>query len=463
MNNQNGWWKDPPSAEFLAANPDYYVVPEVEEALAHQDDCEVKAEALNDQLTDVESIEKTMVAEGGVNQQLVVDMESLAPGVITGTAPLNSFTTDYSRTNLKLSQEAVALTKADLQQKIAQHHAGSLAAHMTFLTHWLGQKDKMAKAYGDTVAKINEKSQALNMNIANVMTKTRSDKASVDAMIEHFNTLIPGDNKIEMADESFVNKLSVLNSFMDAYAADRLGKYFSHFIYRVVGSESAVTDIFTETAGVINTAVPELITDLSGQRGEGEARTAVWATLKQTISGFAKNVKAEQSSVAMASALNVYLQEQMREAVDPSKLKNYVARASYGESPLQSLSDTLGAEISKHLKAIEGLGSDASPEGRIHALRGAADDWTTVYFLAQFLLSASDVIQGFMSVHLELLEQLTEALVQTATKFENQARSDDDAKGGAQAVDTPTEPAAEPAVESLHAALGVRHRQGLFG
>jgi hypothetical protein len=489
MTNENGWWNDPPTPAALASNPEAYPVPDVEEGLEYHDAQEKTIDGLTGQLDDVESIERTMIDQRGVNQQLAVDMESIAPGAMTAHMPLGSWTADYSLTNLKISQEVISLTKADLQQKVAQHHAGSLSAHMTYLVHWLGQKDKLVKNYTDTVAKIGEKGQTLNMNIADVMTKTRSDKASVDAMIEHFNAIIPGDKKIEPANDAFVNKLSVINSFMDAFASDRLGKYFSSFIYRVVSAESDVTEIFDATGGLVTTAVPSLLSSMGGD-DKVESPSAVWATLKQTISGFAKNIKQEQSPAGMASALNVYLQEQMREAVDPSKLQNYVARASYGESPLHSLGDNLGSEIGKQLKAIEGLGADSSPEARVHALKGAADDWTTVYFLSQFLLSANDVIQGFMTVHLELLDKLTEALGQASSKFEGDSKSADDADAGAQAVDDKPADATPPADDSdatppddaptdpdntdesiktdvsnegLAAALGVRRRSGLFG
>lgn len=104
------------------------------------DSVDVYSQRSEDHIRETQSLINEMTVAGGTKKQLATDLEQIHPGIITERVAMESFTADYTRTNLKITMEQAANLHRGLQ-------AGLIAA-LCFLGYKLIQW--IMKVFGKT-------------------------------------------------------------------------------------------------------------------------------------------------------------------------------------------------------------------------------------------------------------------------------------------------------------------------
>ena len=103
------------------------------EDVSHQimDHVDVYSQRSEDHIRETQSLINEMTVTGGTKKQLATDLEQIQPGLITEVVAMESYTADYTRTNLKITMEQASNLHKGLQ-------AGLIAA-LCFLGYKLIQ------------------------------------------------------------------------------------------------------------------------------------------------------------------------------------------------------------------------------------------------------------------------------------------------------------------------------------
>lgn len=113
--------------------------------------------SLEDVLNSLSEIREDVIASNSICKTQAASMESVCPGILPRTAPVNSFTAIPSATNLKIALEEIDKKKAGIVAAIVI----AVGAFLYKLWRWIGGKsDDAPKSFESTAAKIDAVEQA---------------------------------------------------------------------------------------------------------------------------------------------------------------------------------------------------------------------------------------------------------------------------------------------------------------
>lgn len=237
------------------------------------DDAEL--DKLTEEDKEIDNLIQTAEEAGGINKQLVVDMESLRPNIITSKVPLNSFTEDFSRTNYKVTMEALE----DMSDKAKLGIAIGVGVFVASLVGWIiskffgddddssgggggggggGSRDKdITKRQAETAA-----TEATLKGIqVDIIQQQKSQEAAYKAMVEKSGW----EKLVGQIDASNVTKKGQsVDDGLNAIYETHLRKHYSTFIDELINSPS----VHLTLAHHIVSKVPTWTNELAGKQNQ---------------------------------------------------------------------------------------------------------------------------------------------------------------------------------------------------
>ena len=239
---------------------------------------------------DLEAIRDELLSHEGVNRQLAAAMESIQAGIIPEEYPLNSFTKAHSKTNYKVSQEAIDIALAAALGVFV----GAMLAVLARLLKWMHQalfastkSAQKAEVAGKNVTTLAEEivrlEQVMNKDDrsrAEVKTKEVIEKANKELSDMHNDLLrdLLSGGKIR-------STMLAAGSRIDVYfsAINEKFKLFEALIKQAGSQQSESTKVamLAQIAGLIKeipaTGVSGQVDSLTGTKTGGSVKGSLTA------------------------------------------------------------------------------------------------------------------------------------------------------------------------------------------
>ena len=314
-----------------------------------------------DHIRETQSLINEMTVTGGTNKQLAKDLENIHPGVITGLVAMESFTEDYTRTNLKITMEQASNLHRGLQ-------AGIIAA-LCFLGYKLIQW--IMKVFGKTEKEseevIEEHTAAVNRyrKIDSVVSQIATDLANA------FQTTNKLDEEVAQVagwrpEDFLYTPEKILRETIDKNLNETTEKRFTKLIDAIMtgGEMSKVIHLLCQDIPkrclMLNNAIERFSSEVADKNiGQVDTYTFDLTVFKELYRalGMVGNVPPNPND-AMIAILN-HLDMMQKDLMGVSPEFNRIEKANFH-------SGVLGSIDIKRLKSIQGM------DARLHKLAATA-------------------------------------------------------------------------------------------
>lgn len=173
---------------------------------------------------DLENIRDELLANQGVNRMLATAMESIQAGIIPEEYPINSFTQAYSKTNYKVSQEAIDIALATAIGVFV----GAMLTILAKLLRWMYQalfnstkSAQKAEVAGKNLALLADESRRLQQimnkeDLARANTKTKEVIANAEQELSAMHNDLLRDL---LTNGEIRSTMKTIGSRLDSYLA----------------------------------------------------------------------------------------------------------------------------------------------------------------------------------------------------------------------------------------------------